>query len=403
MHTDVDVIIIGAGPAGLMAAQTLSTIDADYLVIDRDSAPGENKPCGGFLPMRALREFGITPRPEWSPVRSIRMKFPTMDAITVEFEEVEGYNIARRDLGTHLLQRVAHHQDHVRMNSEVTGISIDSDGCRVTIKDNDSSNVLSCKLILDCSGANPVSTKTSLVRDRLPSNAVGYANQFYFERDPSQPPFEQTNEFYYGSEFSPHGYAWIFPRGHVTVVGTGGLVSEIKKSEKRLEDYLNHLVYECEPAKSELQNARLIKRDAALMPLAGVVRPSFSERIMLAGDAAAHCSPITGEGIYYSMIGGQLAAETAINALAHNDFSRKRLGSYERAWSRKIGSDLKWGLWLQKRLMHGDSSGMAASLLTSEKNSRIVAEMLLGNRSVLGAIFAIAPSYVRSKILNKIR
>ncbi|MBA7585487.1 Thiamine thiazole synthase [subsurface metagenome] len=59
MNTDTDVIVIGAGPAGLTAAKKLAELDVDYLLFDRDMNPGENKPCAGFIPASALKQFSI--------------------------------------------------------------------------------------------------------------------------------------------------------------------------------------------------------------------------------------------------------------------------------------------------------------------------------------------------------
>ncbi len=400
MQTDTDVIIIGAGPAGLTAARKLSEHAIDYLLLSRESTPGKDKPCGGYLPLRAFTDLQIRPFNGCHPVRAVRMKFSGREVVQVDFDKAAGYNVARDSLGGHLLKLIDNHSKHVQMKSLVTAISIGGDGCTVTVRDNEGVRDLHSELVIDCSGTTPVSIKTSLVRERLSPTAMGYANQFYYEREASQESFEPVNEFYYGPEFSPHGYAWIFPRGHVAVVGTGGLASEVRRSEKRLTDYLNHLVNDTEPARTELAGATLVRRDAGLMPLAGIVRPSYSERIMLAGDAAAHCSPITGEGIHYSAIAGRLAAETAIEAVEDQDFSKKRLRSYEQAWTRAIGSDLRWGLWLQKRLMHGGSSEIGGSLLASKKTTRVIAEMILGNRSVRSAILAVAPSYLKSKLLR---
>lgn len=134
------------------------------------------------------------------------------------------------------------------------------------------------------------------------------------------------------------------------------------------------------------------------MPLAGAVTPSFSDRVLLAGDAAGHCSPISGEGIYYSAVGGQCAGIVASTAVEENDFSDKALSQYEKMWRSRIGSDLRWGAWLQSRLRDGGSGSFASSLLKSEKYQRIIAEMLVGERSVRRAILACAPGYLRAKI-----
>ena len=134
------------------------------------------------------------------------------------------------------------------------------------------------------------------------------------------------------------------------------------------------------------------------MPLAGIVSPSYGKRIMLAGDAACQCSPITGEGIHYSMSGGQKAAEVAIECVRKKDFTDKALSRYENSWTKAFGSDLKWGLWLQKRFLESGSSSMGSTFLRSDKSTRVIAEMLAGARTVRSAILAAAPGYLVSKI-----
>jgi len=59
MNTDTDVIVIGAGPAGLSAARKLAELDVDYQLFDRELNPGENKPCAGFIPISSIRRFAI--------------------------------------------------------------------------------------------------------------------------------------------------------------------------------------------------------------------------------------------------------------------------------------------------------------------------------------------------------
>ncbi|MFW9769798.1 MAG: hypothetical protein ACFFEM_13330, partial [Candidatus Thorarchaeota archaeon] len=80
------------------------------------------------------------------------------------------------------------------------------------------------------------------------------------------------------------------------------------------------------------------------------------------------------------------------------DFSTKTLSGYEKEWTKAFGSDLKWGLWLQKRFLESGSSSMGSTFLNSEKSSRVIAEMLAGLRGVRSAILAAAPGYLISKI-----
>ena len=107
------------------------------------------------------------------------------------------------------------------------------------------------------------------------------------------------------------------------------------------------------------------------------------------------------------MVGGFVAAQTAARCIRKNKFSDRALSNYEIKWTRKIGADLKWGFWLQRKLMRpgdgsGKSSGWSSSgFIDSQKSQRIIAEMLMGNKSVIRSILAMAPGYLKSKISKK--
>ncbi|MFW9794321.1 MAG: NAD(P)/FAD-dependent oxidoreductase [Candidatus Thorarchaeota archaeon] len=394
---DTDVIIVGAGPAGLIAARRLEELEISYTLISRDSTPGKDKACGGYVPIRALDEFDLKEMQGAYPIDTIRMKFPNLDLKEISFENPVGVNISRENLGKALLEKVSQNSGEIWLNTECTSVVSTKDSCTISFTKENVTETLSCKILIDASGVNPTSQKTSIVRQRPPNDQLGYAVQYQMKCEKTMP---SANDFYYGSEFSPRGYAWNFPREGETVVGTGGIVNKVRESGRRVIDYLDYLVNDVEPISSELQNvgAKVTKREAALMPLSGIVSPSYGCRVLLAGDAACHCSPISGEGIHYSMNGGLKAAEIAANCIRNRDFSDKALSQYERDWTKAFGSDLKWGLWLQKRFLESGSVSMGSAFLNSEKSARVIAEMLAGIRGVRSTILAAAPGYLVSKV-----
>ncbi|MDH4213469.1 MAG: NAD(P)/FAD-dependent oxidoreductase [Candidatus Thorarchaeota archaeon] len=398
MTVNTDVVIIGAGPAGLTAARNLAKSDIEYMLIDRSENPGERKPCGGFIPSSTIKRFSV-PRIEGQhQINTARIKFPGKELISIHFDESLGMNVGRGALGKALYNEIPDIETHSLLGASVERIETDAESCRVIAMKDGNETILESKLIIDSSGANPVSQRFIPLRERISNSQMGYGLQYHIKVNRN---LDSSNTFLYGNQFSPRGYCWIFPRGNIAVVGTGGLVKNVRDNERRTHEYLDTLLNEVEPFKSELAGGAIIKKDSALMPLCGVMRPSFGKRILLAGDAAGHCSPISGEGIHYSMVGGQCAAMTARDCIKRASFSDNVLSNYEKKWIKEMGSDLKWGLWLQKKLMRpgsGKTSGWSSSgFIDSEKSQKIIAEMLMGQRSVRSAILAVAPGYLKAK------
>jgi flavin-dependent dehydrogenase len=84
-----------------------------------------------------------------------------------------------------------------------------------------------------------------------------------------------------------------------------------------------------------------------VLPLAPIKR-TYSDRVLVLGDAAGLVKPTTGGGIYYSLLSGQLAAETLERTLADDTLDAEALARYETAWRKRLGSELRWQLILRR-------------------------------------------------------
>jgi flavin-dependent dehydrogenase len=136
-----------------------------------------------------------------------------------------------------------------------------------------------------------------------------------------------------------YGYAWIFPKKKALNVGLGAFWKDIKRINIKQEfsDYFGIL------KKKGLIPENLIpqKPKGGQIPLRGAIEKSFSDRILLIGDAAGFVSPIGGDGIYYGMCSGMIASKVVNYAAEHDSFTKDTLKRYQDEWTLQWGEDLK--------------------------------------------------------------
>ena len=116
-------------------------------------------------------------------------------------------------------------------------------------------------------------------------------------------------DVYYQGKLSPDFYAWVFPHGDTTSVGTGSANKgfSLKGSVADLR------------AQAGLDQSETLRREGAPIPLKPLKRWDNGRDVVLAGDAAGVVAPASGEGIYYAMLGGRLAGEAAMAFLRTGD------------------------------------------------------------------------------------
>jgi len=128
-------------------------------------------------------------------------------------------------------------------------------------------------------------------------------------------------DIYFG--VSQAGYGWIFPKDDHLTVGVGCRLSKLRNAQELFLNFVKEI--------PELEGRDIPKPKAHLIPLGGIAHvPLAADRILLAGDSAGFAEPLLGEGIYFAILGGQIAAETAQEASRANRFDRKFLARYPR-------------------------------------------------------------------------
>jgi geranylgeranyl reductase len=298
----VDVVVVGGGPAGATAATDLARHGVAVLLLDRN---GRIKPCGGAIPPQLIEEFAIPQDLLVAHIRSARMISPGDQRVDMPING--GYvGMVDRDVFDPWLRdrakaagadvraatfKRSQRTDDGQLLVTFVGSGADEEPVETTVK---------TKALIGADGAN-----SQVARQCLPESEKVPCVSAYHEivASPSTSAgadFDpQRCDVWYQGRLSPDFYAWVFPHGDKTSIGVGtaqkgfslrGAVSDLRQS-------------------IGLEDAETVRCEGAPIPLRPRKRWDDGRNVLLAGDAAGVVAPASGEGIYYAMTGGRLAAE----------------------------------------------------------------------------------------------
>ncbi len=298
-----DTVVVGGGPAGATAALALAEAGRTVLLLDRD---GRIKPCGGAIPPRLVRDFAIPDAQIVARIRAARMVSPK--DVQVDMPIDGGYvGMVDRAQFDEWLRVRAETAGAVRQTGAFERLEHDADGTAAVVfrgKDGTQGRVRA-RVVIGADGAKSAVAKQCVKgADRVP-----YVFAYHeIVRAPAAATdqlgrlFEPGRcDIYYQGRLSPDFYGWVFPHGETVSVGSGSAKKgfSIRGSVTDLR------------AAAGLAGAETIRREGAPIPMKPMRRWDNGRDVVLAGDAAGVVAPASGEGIYYAMEGGRLAAEAA--------------------------------------------------------------------------------------------
>ena len=301
-----DAVVVGGGPAGATAAQDLAKSGRSVLLLDR---AGRIKPCGGAIPPQLIREFDIPDALLVARITSARMVAPSNRQVDMPIDG--GFvGMVDREVFDEWLRTRAADAGATRRTGTFTRITRDHDGTAVVHYQarGGAPEQVRARTVIGADGAN-----SAVARQCVPgADEVPYVFAYHeIIRSPrTAPNFDGRRcDVYYQGQLSPDFYAWIFPHGDTTSVGVGSAHKGFS---------LRNAVADLR-GQTGMQDCETIRREGAPIPLHPLKRWDNGTDIVLAGDAAGVVAPASGEGIYYAMTGGRLAAEAANEYLRTGD------------------------------------------------------------------------------------
>lgn len=307
-----DVIVIGGGPSGATAANDLARAGCDVAFLDR---AGRIKPCGGAIPPRLIEDFSIPASQIVAEIQTARMISPTQRHVVIPIENGFVGMVDREHFDEFLRQRAVSN-GAARFTGTYLRLERDSKGTHVVYRDKASGDEmwLATRLVIGADGARSAVAKTEVPGGDKTPYVIAYHEII---KAPAKSALYDPGrcDVIYDGKISPDFYGWVFPHGDQASVGMGTGIDgvDLKQATADLR------------AASGLAGCETIRREGAPIPLRPMDRWDNGRDVVLAGDAAGVVAPSSGEGIYYAMVGGRVAATAAQATLASGNPAKLRI------------------------------------------------------------------------------
>jgi geranylgeranyl reductase family protein len=359
-----DVVISGAGPAGSKCAEILAKNGFKVALIDKNVS--WRKPCGGAVHSRIFEYYPQLRKMNFHQIRGISMYSADYHQLKHKWRNKQNYSI---------------NVDRLEFDNFIRNIAIDA-GAELFDKNLSYEFIIKNKKRIGIktktpSGSREYLGKVIIIGDGMSSklaNKIGLkknVDELLFAKCAIMEGENSLDKDFMYIFFKPFkGYGWIFPLGENKFnVGAGTF------GEDHLKYNLNQLYAEFlrDPhVKELLPNHKYIKKWEAAYPLPGLgvnEKNLYLDNIMIIGDAAGFVSPISGEGISQSVISGNIAAKTAINALEQEEISNNTLKKYRyHPAIKKISRSFKIKLSMMDFLFESEGSNLSKMFELAERD-----------------------------------
>jgi len=337
-----DVVVVGGGPAGSSAAHMAAKSGCTVALIEKEKEIAQTVRTSGVTWISDIKKFGI-PEECYNPIKKFSFCSPK-NSVKISGEIAKAAVLDVRKTYRFLANRAKTSGSELFTSTNVTEVLKDTSGkCVGVIAKSDGKQIqFNSKVVIDASGFVSVIAKE-----------LGYVTQW--KKFGAGAEFEVKTEklehdnwwLMVGQEYSPAGYAWIFPTSKDTArigVGIGKPDSDVDPTVR-----LNELLEKKLGPIKDLGNIEKIEFHYGLIPNDGLSRKTVYDNLILVGDSAGQANPLVLEGIRYAIRFGEVAGQVAADAIKNGDTTEASLNPYEKEWKRAIESKINSAGKVQNR------------------------------------------------------
>ena len=335
-------MVVGGGPAGSSAAHMAAKSGCTVALIEKEKEIAQTVRTSGVTWISDIKKFGI-PEECYNPIKKFSFCSPK-NSVKISGEIAKAAVLDVRKTYRFLANRAKTSGSELFTSTNVTEVLKDDTGkCTGVIAKSDGKQIqFNSKVVIDASGFVSVIAKE-----------LGYVTQW--KKFGAGAEFEVKTEklehdnwwLMVGQEYSPAGYAWIFPTSKDTArigVGIGKPDSDVDPTVR-----LNELLEKKLGPIKDLGNIEKIEFHYGLIPNDGVSRKTVYDNLILVGDSAGQANPLVLEGIRYAIRFGEVAGQVAADAIKNGDTTEASLNPYEKEWKRAIESKINSAGKVQNR------------------------------------------------------
>jgi len=348
MKNKYDVLIIGGGPAGALAARTAVEKGLSTLLVEKRPAIGAPVRCAEGLGKEALADF-MEPDERWISAEMTGAGIVAPDGFEMKLESAMvgskvGYILDRKVFDRELVWQAADAGADISVKTRASAPILEDGVVKGAQLEycGQVSNV-TADVVIAADGVESKFARWCGIDTTVPMREIMSGMQYVMTDIDIDP---HATIFYLGNEVAPEGYLWVFPKGdRAANVGVG--ISGKKSGEgHRAKDYLNRFV------KKTFPNGKTIECIVGGVSVCRPLECTVGDGLVLVGDAARVVDPLTGGGIYNSMFTGRLAANVAAECIAKGDLSKKALMVYDKSWREsKMGKTIERNYLIKEYLI----------------------------------------------------